>query len=154
MFTFPYDWRLGIDENADNLNTFIDTKVGAGNKVILVGRNMMDWSHAPMYRIALGPPKVAKVVTVGTPYLGAPKAAYVMLTGEADLLPGYLRPGVEPAKTYVKQIIRKSPGAMALLPSPRFFDYGPYFFPMGMTLDSYNDIKLLRRPGSKWLCDQ
>ena len=138
VFTFPYDWRLGIDENADNLNTFIGKKVGAGNKVILVGHSMGGLVARAYVSDSTRAAKVAKVVTVGTPYLGAPKAAYVMLTGEADLLPGYLRPVFEPAKTYVKQIIRNSQGAMALLPSPRFFDYGPYFFPMGMTLDSYN----------------
>ncbi len=74
VFTFPYDWRLGIDENADNLNTFIGKKVGAGNKVILVGHSMGGLVARAYVSDSTRAAKVAKVVTVGTPYLGTPKA--------------------------------------------------------------------------------
>ena len=138
VLTFPYDWRLDIEENAKLLDDFIDQNVGAGNKVILVGHSMGGMVARSYVSDSGRASKVAKVITVGTPYLGAPKAAYVMMTGRADLLPWYLRPAFEPSSAYVKQIIRNSPGAMELLPSPRYFDYGPYFFPIGMPLDDYN----------------
>jgi len=68
--------------------------------------------------------KVDKVISVGTPYWGAPLFAKYMRAGT---LP-YINMQVPYISDLIKQLIRNSPGSMQILPSESFFvQQDPYF---------------------------
>jgi formylglycine-generating enzyme required for sulfatase activity/pimeloyl-ACP methyl ester carboxylesterase len=138
VYMFPYDWRLDIAVAAEALDTWVSQIAGTTGKVILVGHSMGGLVARAYVSDPERAAKVDKVITVGTPYLGAPNTAFVMMTGRAEIVPiTGLRPMLEPAKNDIRTIIRNSPGAMQLLPSRNYFAYGPYYSARGLTLESF-----------------
>ncbi|NQX71732.1 alpha/beta fold hydrolase, partial [Paenibacillus alba] len=88
---FPYDFRLDNEETADKLNNFINDALDetGEDQVSLVAHSMgglVATRYISKYPDANG--KVNRLITLGTPYLGAPKFLYTLYTGNF-LLNGY-----------------------------------------------------------------
>jgi pimeloyl-ACP methyl ester carboxylesterase len=119
---FPYDWRLSLEYNAEQLNAQIDTWGYA--KVDLIGHSMGGLLARTYIENSVYAARVEKVITVAAPYLGAPDMAWVMRTGEIPRPILGLTLGIQP----IAAIIRNSPGIMQLLPSDKFFQtYSSYY---------------------------
>lgn len=93
-YEFYYDWRKKLNFLADDLKNFIDNTVLAGKpaetKVNLVGHSLGGLT-ARAYANKYGVAKIDKIVTVGSPHLGALKAYYAWSAGQ---------PTDEPASSY------------------------------------------------------
>ncbi len=124
LFTFPYDWRKDISDIAlQDLKAKIDALVpaGSGKKIDVVAHSQgglvikyLLYSQ-PEYRS-----KIGKLIFVGTPHLGAPKATKALLYGDAmgvDLL-GL---GLDPQE--IKRIGQNMPSVYELMPSEEFFNH-------------------------------
>ena len=78
-----------------------------------------------------GASKIDKLITIGTPYLGTPKALYAFATGDflnslghldySDFIPL----GVDDIA--IKSLIKNMPGVYELLPTERYFKNGNYY---------------------------
>jgi pimeloyl-ACP methyl ester carboxylesterase len=131
-----YDWRLSLTDAVAKLDGFIDTHVGTGGKVYLVAHSMGGLLARAYVADPVRAGKVAGVVTVGTPYLGAPLLAQRMVTGKTGSPADWLL-----NSSQVKKIIRYSPGIQQLLPAAAYFVGLPsqiYYLPVtGELLNSY-----------------
>lgn len=80
----PYDWRRGVDpDNARAIDEAVDKALansGGHDRVILVAHSL-GGLVARDYVAGAGRGKVAALVAVGTPWLGAPKTARALLWG-------------------------------------------------------------------------
>jgi hypothetical protein len=127
LFFFPYDWRDDIEKNSEN---FLKTKVAElasssptgtidivahSQGGLLIKRLLFD--H-PDYQA-----KVGKLIFVGTPNLGAPKAAKALLFGDSFGVEKW-RIGLDPLE--MKKIGQNMPAVYQLLPSQAYFDHNPY----------------------------
>ena len=138
--SFPYDWRLSLEDSAAKLDAQIsDWKY---KQVTLVGHSM----GGLLARVYVSDPdraaKVDKVITVGTPYWGAPA---ITLNMRGGFLPGDFHIGNLYADLpVVADIIRNSPGSMQLLPSEAYFQAAGsgYYKNIDQALATYADTKL------------
>lgn len=73
LFTFSYDWRKPLSALAERLNTYIETNISPGEKVNIVGHSM-GGLVARAYAQTYGGSRINKIVTVGTPNMGAVSA--------------------------------------------------------------------------------
>ncbi len=138
---FTYDWRLAIDDpNSANdtvgkLDAYIAGRYGT-TPVILVGHGMGGLVARAYVADAQRAARVAKVITVGTPYLGAPKIAALLMAGKADLLkPSHLW---EPWAADAQAIARNAPGILALLPGRTYANAYPYLTAGGTRLNGFD----------------
>jgi hypothetical protein len=122
LFTFPYDWRNGMFANASLLRQRV--------------KQILALTHAPsvdilahsqgglianFYLHASGG-DIHRVVTVGTPYVGATKFLGVLnfhMPCEIQVLFCLLSP------SRASQLVRNFPGSLELLPSRRYWDLAP-----------------------------
>jgi hypothetical protein len=126
LFTFPYDWRqdLGkiVHENLTGQIDYILNHTGA-SKVDIVAHSQGGLVvkkllyDLPEYRN-----KIDKLVFVGVPNLGAPKAAKVLLYGDSMDI-SFLGMGLNPEE--VKKISQNMPAVYELLPSKEYFNHFP-----------------------------
>ena len=77
---FPYDWRLSCSTAASQLAT----ATSAYDELILVAHSMGGLVASSFCSIASYRSKVDKLITLGTPFTGAPKLIYVAETGDFD----------------------------------------------------------------------
>lgn len=126
LFVFAYDWRRGNAENVAKLKDYIACiqKFYAGTKVNILAHSM---GGLLARRYILDNPNehhVDKMITVGSPWLGAPKAIYTMETGEFfdNILDRV-------TKTAFKEVVPHFKGVHELLPSAKYFELGgqPFF---------------------------
>ena len=121
FFVFPYDWRKSNAETADELARFVDfirLVQPDADQVDMVAHSM---GGLVARRFILDHPgKVGKLVTLGTPWLGAPKAFAALETGDFDdiVLNLIVR------KSVLKSLAEFFPGMHELLPSQAMFDFG------------------------------
>ncbi len=112
---FSYDWRKSNVDVAAELESFINDK--GYDEVILVGHSMGGIvASSYMARSEENKAKVDKLITLGTPYLGAPKALYMLETGNffqdfTDILL---------SKSF-KSIAKNFPSIYELLPTDKYF---------------------------------
>jgi alpha-tubulin suppressor-like RCC1 family protein/pimeloyl-ACP methyl ester carboxylesterase len=129
VFEFPYDWRLDMETIALQLDTFIEEEVKpatGAESVILIGHSLGGLVSRQYTLDQTRAQKVSAVISVGTPYWGAPKAARHMREGSfpVDLLNiiTFLD------RDSVRAGHRNSPALMQILPSEKYFQQvGPYF---------------------------
>jgi hypothetical protein len=122
LFLFPYDWRKGMIFNAEQLRAkikHVQQVTGAASVDILA--HSQGGVVTNMYLHAFGHERdVHAVVTLGTPYLGTPKFLGTLefkepcqvVYGGACIL------NVNEAA----KLVRNWPGALELLPSPRYWE--------------------------------
>lgn len=128
LFVFPYDWRLDVVDNVmgnkyskvESLKDKIDKvlRESKSDKVDIVAHSM-GGLLAKYYIKNVDATKVNRFVDIGTPHLGAPKAAKVLNYGDnMDIKFGMF--GLNPLE--IKKISQNMPSAYNLLPSADYFD--------------------------------
>lgn len=119
LFVFAYDWRLGNDENANRLADYIGCihKFYPGAKVDIVAHSMGGLVARRYILKAMPDHSVRRMITVGTPWLGAPKFLDVLETGDLGLTNVLLW------RDEVRRLLEAFPGAHELLPSATYFEY-------------------------------
>jgi len=140
LFVFPYDWRKGSAENAVALKNKIDSVLQAtGREKIDLVVHSMGGLIAKKY-IKDNEGKVDKIIFLGTPHLGAPKAFKELMYGDSmgfDI-PGILVHILNPNRA--KFISQNMPAVYELLPSEKYFlKNGNY---VTNALDKNNPISL------------
>lgn len=117
LFSFSYDFRLDADSreaHLDRLDRRIDAVLAkTGRKQVVLIAHSMGGLVARAYLRAKGGRKVAKLITMGTPHLGAPKAWY-------GLLRGYNFGNRSCNPMLLKELGRNWPGAHNLMPGQPF----------------------------------
>lgn len=109
---FAYDWRMSNTTAGQYLKSLISSYSG---EIILVAHSMGGLVASEYLRIASSSQRSrTTLITLGTPFTGAPKAVQVMETGE-------MFPGIAGYATssYVQNLIRNLPAAYQLLPTTR-----------------------------------
>ena len=88
IFLFPYDWRFGVSATAvDALQNKINEIISkSGSSKVNIVAHSTGGLIAKKYIQHTATPKIDKVVFVGVPNLGAPKAINVLLTGDTGLV--------------------------------------------------------------------
>lgn len=121
LFVFPYDWRLDNAENAERLGKYVD----------LIMKQMPDVEDVDIVAHSMGglvsrryilenPGKVNRLITIATPFLGAPKAIYTMYSGDLD---DWGLNFVTPFDK-AKRLSRHMPALHQLMPNKGYFDLG------------------------------
>lgn len=154
---FPYDWRYDVRDLVDNgtkYHTGVRSAIDeieklastsfSGKVTIIAHSNGGLFAKALMIKLEERgiAHLVDKVIFIGTPQLGTPKAIGAILHGYGQQYAGGLISDDETAR----DVIRNMPGTYALLPSEAYFDevIGPVVtnddLPQTAYLDSYNNI--------------
>ena len=109
---FTYDWRLSSADNAELLERYLLTD----NKVILIAHSMGGLvSSAFLARSIQNQMKVKRLITFGTPYMGAAKAMIGFESGALLGLPYDLA-----MSSHLKEICKNTITAYELLPTSRY----------------------------------
>lgn len=123
LFVFAYDWRKSNDENAIALGNLVDNvrSMHSGSKVDIVAHSMGGiLAQRHILEKPNGQHGVAKLITIGTPWLGAPKVINTLETGEFfDGLASWIV-----LRSTLKRLVEFYPGAHELIPTPRYFELG------------------------------
>ena len=121
VIPFAYDWRLSMAYNAGKLDQLINNL--ESSQVVLLGHSMGGLLARYYTLDAARAVKVSKVISVGTPYWGAPKMALNMRAGmlPKDLKIPETNLSLALSLQFVYTLIRNSPGSMELLPSDAYF---------------------------------
>lgn len=113
-----YDWRLSAEANASRVLQIIDqvlTVTGA-DRVDILAHSQGGLVAAAITKLPQSVGKIYRIVTLGTPYLGAPKALTELLEQTPCEDPNcYLSPAV------IQSLIENYPGAMELLPPADYY---------------------------------
>ena len=127
---FPYDWRKTNYVAAQLLYEHINNK--NYSEVIIVAHSMGGIvtslciaNHGGFLNgvTTIGNAKLNKLITIGTPWLGAPKALYVLETGNfMDVFHKQFF-----SNLWMKNLAQNIPGIYELLPSERYFGNGNYY---------------------------
>jgi hypothetical protein len=137
LFVFPYDWRLGINENVSGIYspalTSLEDKIKqilekTGSEKIDIIAHSMGGLLAKSYIKNYGNGKVDKFIDIATPHLGSPDAFKVLMYG-SDMGIKFSFLGLNADK--VKEISQNMLSAYQLLPSRDYFstsskDYNYY----------------------------
>jgi pimeloyl-ACP methyl ester carboxylesterase len=127
LFIFPYNWTKSNAENSAALRSYVRCvqKFYPGTKVDIVAHSMggLLARRYILDNLAVGAGgggqhSVNKLITIGSPFLGAPKAIYALETGYfLDILNPVLGPMFKP-------VVMRSPGAHQLIPTDSYFGLG------------------------------
>ncbi len=116
LYVFPYDWRHDVTTQFSDLDYLVHKALDATgeSKVILIGHSMGGliadgYVHSDPTRAAL----VDSLITIGTPYFGAPKAYYAITQG-------YTFGNAIITPEIMKVVAQNSPGAYDLIPRVPF----------------------------------
>lgn len=120
LFVFPYDWRQDNAKSAEQLKNYIDlvAAVHPGSQVDIIAHSM-GGLVARRYIID-NPDRVDRLITLGTPFLGAPKTIPGMYLGDFD---DFALNALIPKKV-MRKVGRYSPAVHQLLPSEYYFKLG------------------------------
>jgi pimeloyl-ACP methyl ester carboxylesterase len=121
LFVFPYDWRKDNSQSADALRDYVGCihQFYPGAKINVIAHSMGGLVARRYIITNPGTHSVNALITVGTPWLGAPKAIDVLETGDYQPFTPVLI--FDPT---LKHIANSFPGAHELLPSKSYFDLG------------------------------
>jgi len=115
LFYFPYDWRLDLENTKDLLNQEIENiKVQTGAQKVDVIAHSMGGLLVKSYIDNFGAGDIDKLIFVGTPHLGAPKAGKVILEGERFKI-FFLE------EDRMQELALNSPALHELLPNETYF---------------------------------
>jgi pimeloyl-ACP methyl ester carboxylesterase len=82
VYAYPYDWRQGVTAVSKGLGDLVDEALEqTGAKHVVIVAHSMGGLVTEQYVVESGGSKVSRVVTVGTPYWGAPKSMISLMNG-------------------------------------------------------------------------
>lgn len=116
LFPFPYDWRWSNDVHFAALERVVDDAIArSGRKKVVLLAHSMGGIIARNFVLsdARRAAKVEAVITMGTPFWGAPKVFYALVEGYT-----FGNPTVE--QTTMKALVQNFPAAYQLLPHEPF----------------------------------
>ncbi len=126
LFTFPYDWRKSILTNSQILDRKIEaikTETSA-TKVNIIAHSMGGLLAREYIQYPSKAQNVDKLITLGTPHLGAPEfLKQLMYGGCLTSIPGIVPGcwGIPPSE--VKDILQNMPGGFQLSPSQKYYEF-------------------------------
>jgi pimeloyl-ACP methyl ester carboxylesterase len=145
VYPFGYDWRLDLKDTANNLDTFIDQVIATtgANKVDIVDHSL-GGLLARYYVTSIGANKVGQVISLGTPFLGAPKSLLALRWGSSGFWDSDLI-GIGPVyPPRVEEISQNAPAFYQILPTARYFDVnGGGYFRVDGQLKDLNQTRFL-----------
>ncbi len=126
LFVFAYDWRKSNTENAAVLRDYVGCaqKFYPNSKINILAHSM---GGLLARRYIIDNPsahKIERLITIGSPWLGAPKTIYILETGkffDNYVLDKFFAPTL-------KSLMEFFPGAHQLLPSRAYFDLSSHSF--------------------------
>ena len=127
FFVFVYDWRLSNVTSAKKLEAFLDLiKIFHPDleKVDIVAHSM--GGMVARRFIMNNPDKVDKLITLGTPFLGAPKTILTLETGQ--FLDSGLQHAIIISRKSMRQLAQFFPGPHQLVPASKYFELVPDTF--------------------------
>ncbi|MGH9949175.1 MAG: esterase/lipase family protein, partial [Pyrinomonadaceae bacterium] len=127
LFVFAYDWRKSNIENANTLKDYVNCirRFHPGTKVDIVAHSMGGLLGRRYIIANPGSHDVRKMITIGSPFLGAPEALQVTETGKPRFLDGIVGKVVPRFVTNkIKNLAIESPAVHELFPSEGFFTLG------------------------------
>lgn len=126
---FAYDWRLSCATAAQRLECVLSNY----DECVLVAHSMGGLvASSYLNRSANNRAKVNKFISIGTPYTGAPKALYVIETGD-------LSAGTQEFFNFSEYALN-IPAVYELLPTMRYFDsYTSYIYDDGTTVKGFDN---------------
>lgn len=74
LFVWNYDWRRPIAEIVPKLNTFLNTKVGSSESMVLVGHSLGGMVSRIWAQDHWGDPRLSKVISIASPHSGSVQA--------------------------------------------------------------------------------
>jgi pimeloyl-ACP methyl ester carboxylesterase len=111
LFLFPYDWRLSVEQLVPLLKHRIQYIIDQTKAAKI---NLLAHSNgglvAKKYIMDTTESHIDKVIFIGVPNVGAPKAAKILLGGDSLGLPGL-------SSDRIKELARNMPSIYGLLPS-------------------------------------
>ena len=124
LFLMPYDWRLDISSESERIANRINAIAGGSqNGKVNVIAHSLGGLLIKDYLSKATSTLVNKIIFVGTPHLGAPKAFKILRDGD-DL--GMSKAGIGLNRDRVKEIIQNMPALYELLPSQKYFNIVGY----------------------------
>src|SRR3989344_8505211 len=137
LFYFPYDWRLDLTDTAPLLKNKIEeieTQTGS-DKVNIVAHSMGGLLIKEYIR-QNGKESIDKLIFIGTPHLGAPKAGKIIMEGDRMGIPWLEEDRVE-------EIGEHSVAIHELLPDQSYFNVGGPYIKRSNNLVDYGQTKQL-----------
>jgi pimeloyl-ACP methyl ester carboxylesterase len=126
LFIFPYDWRDSNIDNAALLDGYVQCirSVHGEDARLNIIAHSMGGLLARRY-VRDHPEQISKLITIGTPWLGAPKAIHTMGTGEFMDGSLFRRLAFQQAvisRDLLRRLVEYFPGVHELLPSRTYFE--------------------------------
>jgi hypothetical protein len=127
VLEFAYDWRLPVHHNAAQLAQFVDARLREWRarpglaapdeaRAVIVAHSMGGLLARHLTAIPGAEQLLRRVITLGTPFYGAAKAAVLLSSGEGGPLPL--------PKARLRDLAKTLPGLYDLLPTYRCVDTG------------------------------
>lgn len=120
LFVFPYDWRKSNAENATALTNYVGCVrqfFSSTTRVNILAHSMGGLLARRYILDNSGAHNVNKLITIGTPWLGAPETIHILETGKLGFFPLI-------SDSTGKELVKFFPGTHELLPSPFYFSLG------------------------------
>ena len=128
---FAYDFRLANAKNTSILEQRINSKmIDAGVDKVSIVAHSMGGLIATKFVSQGNNTKINKFITLGTPYFGAPKALYIMKTG--NFLGSFKDIFIS---DHLRKIAMRAQSVYDLLPSVKYFNDNNYY-----TIVTYNQL--------------
>jgi hypothetical protein len=147
LSVFPYDWRKSLFEHVESLVAAIEelASLQGGKGITVIAHSMggMLSKLAILELAAQGKSNaVKKLITVGTPWRGAPDAFKALAFGEPGLLDGLSSFFPIYTEKHTKDLSRLLPSVYQLLPSQSYFDGedGDFVIPAEYESFTYQEI--------------
>lgn len=124
LFVFNYDWRKDLSLTSASLDAKINTVLTTtgASKVDIITHSMGGLVAREYIRNNTRAQKVAKLIQLGTPHLGAVK--FIKAVNEGICLKLDIRIGcLSIAPSEVKDVLQNMPGGYALLPSSLYYQF-------------------------------
>ncbi len=119
LFVFTYDWRKSINYNSERLSEFVQNVLSwtSSQQVNLICHSMGGLIAKKLINnLGSNTNIIRKIIFVGTPHLGVPKALYVTLTGDL------LFPFTIYTTYQILRFSRNFPSGYTLFPTESYFD--------------------------------
>jgi len=111
LFVFAYDWRRSVFENAERLAAFVSEKVPDPAQRVDIVAHSMGGLISRVYALRFGgAPRIARLLSAGSPFLGSAKVFETLEGGWGTL--NYLMGGL----TAVRQTMLSFPSLFELMP--------------------------------------